>query len=314
MDTWTSASNLFLMIATPVLILAVPIFDTALVTLNRKIHGRPVSHGGKDHASHRFVALGFSEEKTVWTLWGLAALFGLVAVFSHIYRVDAWAVLAGVGLVFALVLGVFLTDVKVYEAGDPARLGVSRWIGIHFFYKRRFLEILIDTFLIGGAYALSYLIRFDWSPGAFQLKLLAKSLPLVIGTKLLALLSARLYRGIWTYIDFNSLARLIRACVLASIATVAMVLVVYRFYGFSRTLFFIDFCVLLLLMGGTRAFLRGLRESVFAFPDRGVRVLVVGAGDAARSLLSEIRKNRQWNLTPVALLDDHPKKHGSSIL
>jgi FlaA1/EpsC-like NDP-sugar epimerase len=67
-------------------------------------------------------------------------------------------------------------------------------------------------------------------------------------------------------------------------------------------------------MGGTRALLRGLRESVFSFPEGGICVLVIGAGDACRFLLNEIRRNRQWNLRPVAILDDDRRKHGKSIL
>src|SRR5204862_5774795 len=100
-----SASNLFLTLATPVLILGVPIFDTALVALNRKIHGRPVSQGGRDHSSHRLVALGLTQRKTVFLLWGLSTLFGLIALFAQIYRVEAWALLVGGAIIFALTFG-----------------------------------------------------------------------------------------------------------------------------------------------------------------------------------------------------------------
>src|SRR5437773_2488750 len=45
----------------PVLILLIPIFDTALVTISRTLSGRRISQGGRDHVSHRLVALGLSE-------------------------------------------------------------------------------------------------------------------------------------------------------------------------------------------------------------------------------------------------------------
>ena len=41
----------------PVLVLAVPILDTTLVTIVRLLEGRPVSQGGRDHSSHRLVSL-----------------------------------------------------------------------------------------------------------------------------------------------------------------------------------------------------------------------------------------------------------------
>src|SRR5690349_4114295 len=42
----------------PVLVLGVPLFDTTLVTISRIRRGIPISRGGKDHFSHRLVALG----------------------------------------------------------------------------------------------------------------------------------------------------------------------------------------------------------------------------------------------------------------
>ena len=41
----------------PILILAVPILDTTLVTIVRLLEGRPVYQGGRDHSSHRLVSL-----------------------------------------------------------------------------------------------------------------------------------------------------------------------------------------------------------------------------------------------------------------
>jgi UDP-GlcNAc:undecaprenyl-phosphate GlcNAc-1-phosphate transferase len=48
--------SLLLVLAVPVLVLFVPIFDTTFVTILRKIWGRKASQGGRDHTSHRLVA------------------------------------------------------------------------------------------------------------------------------------------------------------------------------------------------------------------------------------------------------------------
>ena len=45
-------------LAVPILILLIPIFDTTFVTILRKISGRAASQGGRDHTSHRLVASG----------------------------------------------------------------------------------------------------------------------------------------------------------------------------------------------------------------------------------------------------------------
>ncbi|MGH9906690.1 MAG: glycosyltransferase family 4 protein, partial [Pyrinomonadaceae bacterium] len=57
-------------LAVPILVLFIPIFDTTFVTVLRKISGRAASQGGRDHTSHRLVALGMSERHAVWMLYG----------------------------------------------------------------------------------------------------------------------------------------------------------------------------------------------------------------------------------------------------
>ena len=42
----------------PCLILFVPVFDMFLVSFSRRIKGRAISEGGRDHSSHRLVFLG----------------------------------------------------------------------------------------------------------------------------------------------------------------------------------------------------------------------------------------------------------------
>src|SRR5258705_4216425 len=61
-------------LAVPILVLFIPIFDTTLVTVLRKLSGRPATQGGGDHTSHRLVALGMSGRQSVFVLYGLAVL------------------------------------------------------------------------------------------------------------------------------------------------------------------------------------------------------------------------------------------------
>jgi UDP-GlcNAc:undecaprenyl-phosphate GlcNAc-1-phosphate transferase len=67
-------------LAVPVLILFVPIFDTTFVTVLRKLWGRKASQGGRDHTSHRLVALGLTERNAVLMLYGFAICAGLLSL------------------------------------------------------------------------------------------------------------------------------------------------------------------------------------------------------------------------------------------
>src|SRR5213075_2514956 len=104
-------------LAVPILVLFIPIFDTTFVTILRKLSGRAASQGGRDHTSHRLVALGMSERRAVWMLYGFAGLSGILAMLVREVKLDvSLAAIAGFTIVLTL-LGVYLSGVKVYD--DP---------------------------------------------------------------------------------------------------------------------------------------------------------------------------------------------------
>src|SRR5207237_10846954 len=101
-------------LAVPILVLFIPIFDTTFVTILRKLSGRAASQGGRDHTSHRLVALGMSERRAVLMLYGLAAISGLLAIWLRTLRTDVGlAVLAFLTIGLTL-LGVYLVGVLAY--------------------------------------------------------------------------------------------------------------------------------------------------------------------------------------------------------
>ncbi len=116
--------NLSAVVLTPVLILLIPIFDTCLVTVSRKLSGRSVAQGGRDHTSHRLVALGLSERRAVWLLYALAIIAGSAALLMR--GLDAqglfW-VLPAVALAM-LLLGIYLGRVRVYADSEPTTGGL----------------------------------------------------------------------------------------------------------------------------------------------------------------------------------------------
>ena len=65
----------------PVLVLGLPVFDTTLVTLSRLRRGVAPYTGGKDHFSHRLVALGLTRREAVLVLYLIAVAFGMCALF-----------------------------------------------------------------------------------------------------------------------------------------------------------------------------------------------------------------------------------------
>jgi UDP-GlcNAc:undecaprenyl-phosphate GlcNAc-1-phosphate transferase len=66
----------------PVLVLGVPLFDTALVILSRLRRGlNPLTTPGKDHTSHRLVSAGFTTREAVMIHYLAAGVLGVLAIF-----------------------------------------------------------------------------------------------------------------------------------------------------------------------------------------------------------------------------------------
>ncbi|HZT42079.1 MAG TPA: MraY family glycosyltransferase [Chthonomonadaceae bacterium] len=67
-------------VALPLLIMALPIFDTTLVSIIRRLEGRAISQGGKDHSSHRLVYTGLTSKQAVLVLHAISLVGGIAAI------------------------------------------------------------------------------------------------------------------------------------------------------------------------------------------------------------------------------------------
>jgi UDP-GlcNAc:undecaprenyl-phosphate GlcNAc-1-phosphate transferase len=66
----------------PVLVMGLPIFDTALVTMSRlRRRLNPLTTPGQDHVSHRLVAAGMTPREAVLALYVVSFVLGLLAIF-----------------------------------------------------------------------------------------------------------------------------------------------------------------------------------------------------------------------------------------
>src|SRR5712671_2513674 len=150
-------------LAVPILVLFIPIFDTTFVTILRKLSGRAASQGGRDHTSHRLVALGLSEKRAVLMLYGLAALSGLLAVTLRELKPDVSIALLAIFTLGLTLLGVYLAGVKGYDEEAEVRAEHDNLLFaflIDFSYKRRVFEVLLDVILIVLAYWSAYALQF----------------------------------------------------------------------------------------------------------------------------------------------------------
>ncbi len=311
---WPYSRNVVSVLLLPVLMLLVPIIDTMLVTATRTLAGRPVSRGGRDHASHRLVALGLSERAAVLFLYLIALLAGGVAFASYRYGLSQMVVVVMFLVTAAALFAVFLGRLEVYPAREPGAAERSRFITLvaDFSYKRQIAAVIIDTILIVTSYYAAYLLRFE-QQAPRELPLFVQSLPIVIGCQLAAFGLYRLYQGIWRYTSVRDFLQLVQAVTAGTAFAVVVLVLIYRFEGYSRAVFALDWMLLIGTVGAVRLSFRALGEALHSPSPTAARVLIYGAGDAGVMLLRELRNNPALEREVVAFLDDDRSKHRTLI-
>ena len=308
-------SHLLSVIAIPVLILFIPILDTGFVSFMRKLFSRPISQGGRDHSSHRLVAIGFSEKKAVLILYLLSIISGGIAIAVRYFSTSISLVIIILYLLFVLFFWIYLGRVKVYPEesilSDGERRGITP-ILIEITYRRRVLEVFLDLVLITFAYYSAYLLRFEGSPGS-NFEYFLKSLPILIACQIFWLYLMGIYRGIWKSAGLRDLTGFIKAVTGGAVMSMLILVFVYRFYSFSRAVFVIYWVVMLILLVLSRLSFRMIDETIWKGNKNGRPTLIYGAGVWGQMAMKEIETNRDLGMILVGFIDDNPRSHRGKV-
>src|SRR5262249_27017337 len=272
----------------PVLLVLVPIFDTGFVVVTRLLRGRSVAQGGRDHTSHRLVALGMSERGALFFMLGISAVSALLAIASyrHGFRYS-------VILLTLLVIGLALLGVHLGRAQRSAARSASAGAPVlrlleELPYKRQLATLVIDVVSIVIAYYAAYLLRFENAFAMEQGRFIASIGP-ILGLQILALAASGSYRGLWLYTSVSDLLRLFRAATLGVGARVVSLVLTTRFEAFSRAVFVLDWVLLILLLGSSRFAYRLLGERLRPTSAGSRPALIYGAGEGGVLTLRELR-------------------------
>ena len=96
-----------LAVVVPVIVLGIPIFDTAFAILRRLASGRPIMEADKGHLHHRLMDSGYGQKRAVLMLYGISAIMGMTAVLVSRELLKDALVLGCIAIIY---LYVFLTD------------------------------------------------------------------------------------------------------------------------------------------------------------------------------------------------------------
>ncbi len=308
--------NLTAVLLTPVLILLIPIFDTIIVTVTRKLSGRRVAQGGRDHASHRLVALGMSERRAVLMLYLLAVISGTLALLVQLLEAEVILLLIPLFALVVLFVGIHLGRVRIYEAESPPTDNVIIRALVEFSYKRRVLEFLLDVVLMACALYAALILRFDGNIPREQLETFVQALPLFLIAQMGFFWLGGVYRGLWRYVGLDDLIIIAKSVFAGSLVSAVVVLAIFTIRGPSRAVLILNSLLLFFFVGGSRLSFQLIRKLIVGqnhVYSEAKPALIYGAGDGGELLVRELLNNPDSRYTPVGFIDGDTRKTGRII-
>jgi UDP-GlcNAc:undecaprenyl-phosphate GlcNAc-1-phosphate transferase len=112
-------------IAVPILAFGFPMVDTAMTMGRRLLSRKPVFQGDQEHIHHMLLARGWSQKRAALVLYGVCALFGLVAL---IFPATGSRLTGFMLFVISVAVIIAVGHLRYHEV-DELRAGVKRTVG-----------------------------------------------------------------------------------------------------------------------------------------------------------------------------------------
>jgi len=175
-------------------------------------------------------------------------------------------------------------------------------------------QILFDAVVLAFSLYASFLIRFEGSIPAADMRLFRNSVLAIVLIQLLVFFASGLYDRMWRYVSTREL-RVLALDVVIGTALAVIPLYYIALSGFPRSVLIINALLTVMLVGGARFSVRYIYElqkhrSVLA---ESKPVLIFGAGDSGEVIVREMLKHPESTYDPVGFVDDDPAKKGRRI-
>ena len=187
-----------------------------------------------------------------------------------------------------------------------------------FFRNKANLVYLHDIFITAICFNLSIFLRlgseFNSIPNSI----------IVYGTILITIIGAivyrltGLYKGIWRYASINDLLNIVKASSILIATFLILMFAVTRLESFPRSVLFINWFVLIILLSGSRAIYRLYKDKKLFLKsitknENSIPVLLVGATDRAELFIREMSRNNNPTHKIIGILDINKNRVGRFI-
>ncbi len=176
-------------------------------------------------------------------------------------------------------------------------------------YRSWFIGIF-QAWLVICSLILAWLLRFDFTL-PYRLVLLS-AIPVLVLSRLATMAYVGLLRGWWRYAGIRDGIDILRAVGTGSILFWVVMRLILRATAFPRAIYVLEPLLTAALLSGVRVLSRVIAESVREDISSCKRVILIGAGFAAHTILREIRRPGSPYVA-VGCLDDDQSKLGIRI-
>ena len=175
----------------------------------------------------------------------------------------------------------------------------------------RIAVMLHDLFMVWACWQLLHMARYALLKDSPPLSLFGFDVAVVMLLQALAFRHVGLYRGLWRFASVTDLVNIFKASFIGLFAAV-LVLSYKRLDGIPISVLVVYPFALAMMLGGPRLLYRSWKDYLALQSDASARrVLVLGAGQAAESLVKDLLRSGDYE--PVGLLDDSPHLQGAKL-
>jgi len=189
---------------------------------------------------------------------------------------------------------------------------------LSFFRNKANLVYLHDIFITAICFNLSIFLRLGSEFGSIPDSVIG------FGTILITIIGAvvyrltGLYKGIWRYASINDLINIVKASSVTIAAFLILMFAITRLESFPRSVLFINWFVLIMLLSGSRAIYRLYKDKKLFLKtitknENSIPVLLIGATDRAELFIREMSRNDNPTHKIIGILDINKNKVGRFI-
>lgn len=186
-------------------------------------------------------------------------------------------------------------------------------------HKKKLLLILVDIVVVIFSYMLSYFIRYFNTENFMHsdhIKNIVEALPIVILTYIVFFWLFKLYESLWTFAGTEEFLVGIIGCMAATMVNLGVQTLVLN-SQLPKMIIALGGLFIMLFSLGFRVSFRVARKTIIYLHHKErvnfKRVMIIGAGEGARIIIREMRKNPQIKYNPIMLIDDNYLKKNTTI-